>query len=128
MLETRYAAGALRAFASILLEKSCLSTEKAVTVATVLLEADLLGHTTHGLALLPDYLDEIAHGRITIDGEPDVISKSPASAVWDGRRLPGPWLVMRATEEAVERAREIGTVTLAIRRSHHTTLLALPPI
>jgi len=42
----------------------------------------------------------------------------------DGRRLPGPWLVLRALEAASELARMHGTGTVVIRRSHHIACLA----
>ena len=52
----RYAAGELIAFASGLLARAGLDTEMASDVADVLVEGDLLGHDTHGLALLAPYL------------------------------------------------------------------------
>jgi L-lactate dehydrogenase len=107
-----------------LLEKAGLPSDKAEVVASVLLEGDLLGHTTHGLALLADYVEELARGRMTTTGGPHVVTESPATAVWDGRRLPGPWLVTRAVETAMLRARAEGTFTVVIRRSHHIACLA----
>jgi L-lactate dehydrogenase len=107
-----------------LLEQTGLPTDKSEVVASVLLEGDLLGHTTHGLALLSDYIDELVQGRMAIAGEPEIVTESPATAVWDGRRLPGPWLVTRAVEKAAERAQEQGSFTIVIRRSHHIACLA----
>lgn len=49
----RYRAGQLREFASTLLEKAGLPEGMAATTAQVLLEADLLGFSTHGLMYLP---------------------------------------------------------------------------
>ena len=45
------------------------------------------------------------------------------SALWDGDRLPGPWLTRLAIDDAIERAR-CGTGTVVIRRSHHIACLA----
>src|SRR5688572_13193516 len=52
----RYDANGLRDFATERLEQIGLAKSKAGTVAEILLEGDLLGHTTHGLQLLPHYL------------------------------------------------------------------------
>ena len=93
-------------------------------VADVLLDGDLLGHTTHGLALLAPYLDELAHERMARRGEPDIVSSRQAAQLWDGQRLPGPWLTLRALEAAMTMARECGTGTIVVRHSHHIACLA----
>ncbi|MEN9633217.1 MAG: hypothetical protein RL077_1621 [Verrucomicrobiota bacterium] len=120
----RYAAADLISFAGDLLEKAGLERSKAEAVAVILVEGDLLGHTTHGLALLPAYLGEIANGGMTRTGEPEVVADFPAAVTWDGRRLPGPWLVGRALELAIVRAKLNGVCSVAIRRSHHIGCLA----
>ncbi|HEY0968527.1 MAG TPA: Ldh family oxidoreductase [Opitutaceae bacterium] len=120
----RYAAADLISFACKLLESAGLASDKAAVVAAILVEGDLLGHTTHGLALLPSYLTELETGRMLRAGDPEVLSDAPAALVWDGRRLPGPWLVQQALAAAVPRARELGTSTVVIRRSHHIACLA----
>ena len=114
-----YEASGLRGFATALLERAGLAAEPARSVAEVLVEADLLGHDTHGLDMLARYLDEIAAGRMAREGEPETIRDSGAALTWDGRRLPGPWLVKRAIATARERLAAHPTVTVVIRRSHH---------
>jgi len=123
-MNARYAASELIAFATALLSAAGLSSEKASVVAEILTEGDLLGHTTHGLALLAPYLADIENGKMQKAGEPQVIADFPAAITWDGRRLPGPWLVVRALEIARSRARQQGTCTVVIRRSHHIACLA----
>ena len=111
-------------FARTLLERAGVRGDIARDLADILLEGDLLGHTTHGLALLPPYLDELAHDRMAKNGEPTVLSSRAAAQIWDGNRLPGPWLVLRALGAAATMARETGTGTVVIRRSHHIACLA----
>jgi LDH2 family malate/lactate/ureidoglycolate dehydrogenase len=120
----RHAAADLVAWAQRLLEAAGLDAALAEDVAEVLVEGDLLGHDTHGLALLGGYLGEIDKGSMTASGAPDVIAERTVAATWDGRRLPGPALVRRAIEWAAPRAREHGSATVAIRRSHHIACLA----
>jgi len=120
----RYAAEDLRVFARTLLERAGLASDIAADVASVLLDGDLLGHTTHGLALLAPYLDELAHDRMARTGEPTVLVRRLAAQTWDGNRLPGPWLALRALAAATIMARECGTGTVVIRRSHHIACLA----
>ncbi len=67
---------------------------------------------------------ELESGKMSIEGLPEVLSDFPASMTWDGKRLPGPWLVLRAMELAIERAKTQGTCTIVIKRSHHIACLA----
>ncbi len=120
----------LRRLAAQLFEKAGLDADKARVTANILVEGDLLGHTTHGLALLPAYLDAVTSGAMTGTGLPDVISATSIVETWDGMRLPGPWLVVRAAEMASQRAAEFGLSAVSIRRSSHIGCLAayLKPI
>jgi len=123
-MSKRHSADSLIDFARTLLERAGLDAEKSRVVAEVLVEGDLLGHTTHGLALLPPYLAEVEKGSMRKTGEPRVVADFPAAVTWDGGRLPGPWLVRRALDVAMPRARKNGTCSVAIRRSHHIACLA----
>jgi len=118
-----YPAPALLSFARQLLTASGLSSDKASDVAEVLLEGDLLGHTTHGLALLAQYLEEVTSGRMPADGEPEVVADHGSAITWDGGYRPGPWLIRRAIAEAQRRLRNHPMATIAIRRSHHIACL-----
>jgi LDH2 family malate/lactate/ureidoglycolate dehydrogenase len=120
----RYHADALRAFAHALLTRSGVRDDIARDVADVLLDGDLLGHTTHGLALLGPYLGEIEKGAMAKAGEPKVVNGRPAVQLWDGGRLPGPWLTLRAFDTAAAMAATYGTGTVVIRRAHHIACLA----
>ena len=111
-------------YAKSLLAATGLEPDKARAVAEVLVEGDLMGHNTHGLALLPGYLGELQSGAMEKLGAPVVLADHPAAVTWDGRRLPGPWLVLQAMELAVTRAASQGTCTVVIRRSHHIACLA----
>jgi LDH2 family malate/lactate/ureidoglycolate dehydrogenase len=114
----------LRAFAARLFAAAGLDDGKAETVAEVLVEADLMGHSTHGLALAPRYLKELDEGSMTASGVPDVLTDRGATVVWDARRLPGVWVTAEAVDLAVERAEQYGTVTVVVRNNHHIACLA----
>ena len=120
----KYPAAALAAFATSLCERAGVRGDMASDVADVLVTGDLLGHTTHGLALLAPYLAEIEKGAMTKDGAPTVVNSRPAAQAWDGHRLPGPWLTLRALDTAQAMAATHGTGTVVIRRSHHIACLA----
>jgi LDH2 family malate/lactate/ureidoglycolate dehydrogenase len=120
----RYSAESLLAFARNLLVTAGMPRDKADAVADILIEGDLMGHTTHGLQLLPSYLREVESGSMCVEGAPEVIAESPATLTWNGRRLPGPWLVLQAMAAATAKAKQCGTGTVVIRQSHHIASLA----
>src|SRR5437763_567763 len=99
----KFNATALLNFGKALLVSRGLPDDRAKDVAEVLLEGDLLGHTTHGYALLPGYLKALADGTMEKQGDPDTISDHDSALAWNGRYLPGPWLVRRAIALAQER-------------------------
>ncbi len=121
---TRFHYRDLTEFAKNLLLKTGLDDDKAQAVAEILVEGDLMGHTTHGLAQLGPYLGELEKGSMRKTGAPIVVSDFPAAVTWDGQRLPGPWLVLKAMDLAAARARTQGTCSVVIRRSHHIASLA----
>jgi LDH2 family malate/lactate/ureidoglycolate dehydrogenase len=117
-------AAALTAFATQALTHVGLETTKARTTAEILVEGDLLGHSTHGLALLPGYVAELESGAMSKTGTPDVLSARAAAELWHGKRLPGPWLTHAAITRATVLAKMCGTASIVIRNSHHIACLA----
>ena len=119
-----YNAESLTNFAGELLIAAGMAPSRAEVVARILVEGDLMGHTTHGLQLLGPYLKSITNKGMLLDGEPEVLSARPVTELWDGRYLPGPWLVENAFETAANMALEFGTGTIVIRRCFHIGCLA----
>lgn len=124
MADARHRPADLIAYATALFAAAGCDGDKPERIAAGLVEADLLGHTTHGLHLAPGYLRELATGTMTPTGEPEVVADRGAAVTWDGRRLPGVWLTSRAVDLAVDRAAKHGMATVVIRRSHHIGCLA----
>ena len=118
-----YQADVLAEFGAALLRSAGLSERQAEDVSEVLLEGDLLGHTTHGFALLGPYLNELQEGRMTTQGEPCVVADHGSALTWDADYLPGPWVVRQAITRARERLTSHPLVTIAIGRCHHIACL-----
>jgi LDH2 family malate/lactate/ureidoglycolate dehydrogenase len=114
---------ALRDFGTALGEKAGLAPDRAKTQAKILLEADLMGHTTHGFALLPGFLKSIETGAVRAAGEPKVISDRGSTVFWDADALPGTWILTKAIGEARQRAAQHGVVTVLLRNTSHIAAL-----
>ena len=111
-------------FAHLLFEAAGLETEKAESVARLLVLTDMMGRPTHGLAQCKAYLEGLAAGTMGTHEQIEVIKDTGNTIVWDGHYLPGLWLVEKAIQTAIDRISERGVVTIAIRKSHHIGCLA----
>lgn len=123
MTAPRYSVDSLEQLAVALFTAAGMDADKARAVAWVLVTGDMVGQRTHGMALCPQYLEQIEKGLMAKSGEPEVVRDSGAVFVWDGNYLPGPWLAARAIETAASRVAQHGVVTGVIRRSHHIACL-----
>ena len=121
----KYDPKALTKYATALLQAVGYDNEKAQITADCLINADMSGHTTHGLNLLPPYLNEAAEGKTKTTGNPEIIVDAAALSVWDGHYLPGLWLTFKAVDNAIARARNHGIGILSIRRCSHIGCLAV---
>ena len=123
-MSERYDARELVRFARELFVAAGTPEDRAELIAELLVEADLMGHTTHGLQLCGGYLGAIENGSMAPDGEPEVVADTGGAVVWDGGTLSGVWLTAQALDLAVARAAKTGIAAVAIRRSHHIACLA----
>lgn len=119
----RYAVNDLVTFAEASLVRAGLDRCHAATTAQTIVETDLLGHHSHGLALLPRHVGDLRGGRMTPTGTPETGSSGGACLLVDGRMLPGPVVMSHAIDAAVERSGRCGAGLVVVRRSHH--ILAL---
>jgi LDH2 family malate/lactate/ureidoglycolate dehydrogenase len=120
---SRVPAAALTELATALLAAAGLAPRHAACYAEKIVAADLLGHGSHGLRLLPRSLDELRRGDLTGDGDPDLVADHGACLLIDGRMLPGPVVVVHAVERALGRIGSHGTVLVSIRRAGHIRAL-----
>ncbi|UUU29338.1 Ldh family oxidoreductase [Streptomyces sp. CA-210063] len=110
----------LRTFSAALLEKGGLSAEHAATTADVFVWAALRGVDSHGIARVPAYLDLLSKGVANAAADIKTESTSPAAAVIDADRAPGPVALSAAADEAVRRAGDTGIASVGVRRTVHT--------
>ena len=122
-MSKRYSYNSLLTFASELFEATGLSAERARTMASVFLEGDLLGFTTHGMNRVASNLAWLEQGLSRKEGEPEVIAETSNLFNWDANFLPGPWVVTQAIEQCMAKVKTAGIVSATIRRSQHIACL-----
>jgi L-lactate dehydrogenase len=120
----RYAAADLIVAARTLFEKAGAATPVAQAMADILVEADLLGYSTHGLQFVPAYLAAMEAGKTTTEGEPEIVVDNGSALVLDGRGLPGQWVMSRALDLAFSRAKDGPMTGIAIRNTANISCLA----
>jgi len=115
----RIAVSAMRNFMVDAMIACGLPPDDADIVAQRMIESDLSGIDTHGIARLPQYVPWLRKGVINAKPAIRVADRGPATAVVDGDNGMGHLVMTRATEVAIELARESGIGWVGSRRSNH---------
>lgn len=84
-------------------------------VVESLVLSNLVGVDSHGVALIPSYLQAIEAGWIVPDAEPDVVSNNGVAIVLDGQRAFGQLVARQAMRMAIQHATKqvIGVVSFS---------------
>lgn len=115
----RVPAATLEHFAADALRASGVASDHADITARRLVEADMRGRTGHGLIRLPSYLSRIRAGGVNMRPEIAVLHETPVSALIDGDNALGQVVMTRATELAIEKARQSGLAWVGTVHSNH---------
>ena len=92
---------------------------RGAIIADHLIEANLRGHDSHGVGLIPNYLQHLAGGTVVANGKGRVVSESGSLIVYDGERAWGQIAAREATMVGIAKARETGVAVVALRNPHH---------
>ena len=109
----------LRGFIARAFEKAGVPAADALTVASLMAEADLQGSDGHGVIRLPQYLRRIRAGGINLRPEIRVERERAGMALIDGDNALGHLVMKRAAEVAIAKARQAGVAWVGARRSNH---------
>lgn len=104
------------------------SVEEAQIVMEHLVGANLAGHDSHGMILLPTYIDRIKRGHI-VPGAPMTIEReTPTSAHINGNWGFGYVVTTRAMEIAIAKAQQHQVAAITIYQQSHVGRLADYPL
>ena len=84
-----------------------------------LVEANLKGHDSHGVGMIPSYVKNTAAGLLHPNQHAKLISETGPIAVFDGQMGYGQVIAREATEWAIAKAKSIGVGIFALRNTHH---------
>jgi LDH2 family malate/lactate/ureidoglycolate dehydrogenase len=109
----------LLAFATACFEKAGLAPEHAALISRLLVNADLRGVRSHGTRTVDGYCRSFEAGRLNPRPDLRVVHETPTAVVLDGDGTLGYLPMVRATEEAVARARKLGLGMGLVRHIGH---------
>jgi hydroxycarboxylate dehydrogenase B len=99
---------------------SCGTVEAAArTVAEHLVEANLKGHDSHGVGMVPAYVRNIGRELLKPAARVEIVRDNGAVLLLEAGFGFGQVVGKEATELAIERARSTGVVCTGLRNAHH---------
>jgi len=105
--------------ATRILQGAGVSQEEADLVATELREANAVGHDSHGVMRLVQYVDYVEQGFIKPGGKFRVVKEGGGFGIVDGNFNFGQVTATKALELAMGKARFCGTGTIMIQNCNH---------
>ena len=112
-------------FLTQLLTRIGLTAKDAALCANDLVQTNLWGIDSHGLLRLPIYAERLVSGAVNKQPEVKCLGGRAAFEVWDGDGGLGYVVGHRATERAIDIARDQGIGAVAVRNSNHFGAAAL---
>jgi len=110
---------ALRELASQICIAAGTPDNEAKAVAELLVEANLQGHDSHGVGMLPIYVRNIKKGFLQPDAHVRKISANANVLLLDGQSGFGQVVGPEAMELAIEHTRSQGTCIMGLKNAHH---------
>ena len=120
MTETfTFRADALRAAVRSIVAAAGSDAGEAASVAANLVEANLRGHDSHGVGMVPRYIDAVLEGGLVVNAHVAVRQDSGALLTLDGQRGYGQVIGQEAMALGAARARQHGVCVVGLAHSHH---------
>jgi hydroxycarboxylate dehydrogenase B len=91
----------------------------AQTTAEILLASDRAGHASHGIGLVPGYIETIKAGKLSPKSRPRIQKDDGIFIVIEGNRSLGQPAARDATLKGIATAREHGVALVNLVNSHH---------
>lgn len=109
----------LLALVTRIFEAAGCDRAEASRVASGLVDANLTGHDSHGVARVARYVDWLGSGEVEAGQTIEIASDSGSLLVVDGRYGFGASVGRQAVELGIAKARELGVSIVALRHAGH---------
>jgi uncharacterized oxidoreductase len=114
-----FSAAELQQISAKILDAAGSPHEESVIVSEVLVRSNLMGHDSHGVLRIAQYVEDIRNGEIHPGARFGIEREMHASAVVNGHSGWGMVIAHKAMQLAVDKARKYSIGTVVVRGSHH---------
>jgi uncharacterized oxidoreductase len=109
----------LHAFVTDIWKRAGSTQREAALVADHLVLANLSGHDSHGVGMIPRYLRSLQEGELKLNRSADVAKDAGAILTIEGGRGFGQVIAYEAMEHGIACAKRIGMCAVGLRNAHH---------
>jgi uncharacterized oxidoreductase len=92
---------------------------EAKLVAENLVTANLTGHDSHGVGMIPRYIESLLEGGLVVNQHPKIVFDGGAMVSLDGQAGYGQVIGLEAMEIGIARAKQHGMCVMGLGHSHH---------
>lgn len=110
---------ALRTQVATILAAAGSSDHEAQAVAANLVLANLSGHDSHGVGMVPRYVDAVLEGGLTPNASAKVTLDGGSIVAMDGQRGYGQIVGEQAMAMGIARASQLGSCIVSLAQAHH---------
>lgn len=115
----RIPADQLHAYVRAIWEQAGSTPREAGLVADHLVAANLTGHDSHGVGMIPRYVASLADAQLQLNLHAQVVKDAGAVLTVEGARGFGQVVAFEAMEQGIERAKRLGICAVGLRGAHH---------
>ncbi|WP_406671721.1 malate/lactate/ureidoglycolate dehydrogenase [Raoultella terrigena] len=115
----RFQATDLHQFVVALFSHLGSTASEATLVADHLIAANLAGHDSHGVGMIPSYVRSHAAGHLQLNRHASIMKDAGAVVTLDGNAGFGQVVAHEAMQIGIEKAQRHGMAAVALRNAHH---------
>lgn len=115
----RFDAQTLHSFIQAVFRQMGSEEQEAKLVADHLIAANLAGHDSHGIGMIPSYVRSWSQGHLQINHHAKIVKEAGAAVTLDGDRAFGQVAAHEAMALGIEKAHQHGIAAVALHNSHH---------
>ena len=109
----------LRRLTSAILKSGGSAAAEADLVADHLVQANLAGHDSHGVGMIPTYIRHLQMGLVVPNARVKLVRDDGPILMFDGGRGYGRTMAGQAMTEGIDRCRQTGVVVVTLANAHH---------
>ncbi len=126
--EIKIARKPLEDFAMTVFTRLGMAPEDAAKVASVLVWANLRGVDSHGVQLIPWYVEAVEIGHMKVKPDIKIVKETPAAIFIDADHAFGAVVTIYAMKKVMEKAKQAGIGWAFIRKHNHQGAMGYYPL